>query len=41
MVISQKLGFKSIDEYVSDIARLNVRTSSKVLETLKKKTLKK
>jgi hypothetical protein len=25
MVISEKLGFKSLDEYVSDIVRLNVR----------------
>ncbi|MFL6472990.1 MAG: hypothetical protein ACJ71H_19325 [Nitrososphaeraceae archaeon] len=25
MVISEKLGFKSLDEYVSDIVRINVR----------------
>ena len=25
MIISEKLGFKSLDEYVSDIVRLNVR----------------
>jgi hypothetical protein len=25
MVIAEKLGFKSLDEYVSDIVRLNVR----------------
>jgi hypothetical protein len=25
IVISEKLGFKSLDEYVSDIVRLNVR----------------
>jgi hypothetical protein len=26
MVISEKLGFKSLDEYISDIVRVNVRT---------------
>jgi hypothetical protein len=25
MVISEKLGFKSLDEYISDIVRVNVR----------------
>jgi hypothetical protein len=25
MVISEKLGFKSLDEYVSDVVRVNVR----------------
>jgi hypothetical protein len=26
MVISEKLGFKSLDEYISDMVRINVRT---------------
>ena len=26
MVISEKLGFKSLDEYISDMVRVNVRT---------------
>ena len=36
MIISEKLGFKSIDEYVSDIVRLNVRTELEGLGNFEK-----
>ena len=36
MIISEKLGFKSINEYVSDIVRLNVRTELEGLGNFEK-----
>ncbi len=36
MIISEKLGFESIDEYVSDIVRLNVRTELEGLGNFEK-----
>jgi hypothetical protein len=36
MIISEKLGFESLDEYVSDIVRLNVRTELEGLGNFEK-----